>query len=238
MGTASSKTQILVIEDEPPLRRLLRTSLRAEGFEVTEAETAEKALALIASIKPDVAILDLGLPDMDGLDLIRSVRGNGIRLPVIVLSSRAGERSKVEALDLGADDYVTKPFGIAELVARIRAALRHRFHEEGSQPIFKIGDLTADLIRRIVTVNGEEVKLSPKEYDILRLLVQHAGKVLTHRFLMQEVWGAACDVQYLRIYVRQIRRKIEADPERPSYILTETGVGYRFRAQDEPPKPA
>jgi two-component system KDP operon response regulator KdpE len=236
MATASDKTPILVVDDEPPIRRLLRTSLTAEGFEVLEADTAEKALALIASGGPEIAILDLGLPDLDGLDVIRRVRASGSKLPIIVLSSRGEERGKVEALDLGADDYVTKPFGIAELVARIRTALRHRFFEQGSEPIFKSGDLSADLVRRVVTVKGEEVKLSPKEYDILRLLVLHAGKVLTHRFLMQEVWGAACDVQYLRIYVRQLRQKIETDPEYPTHILTETGVGYRLRVQDAPQK--
>jgi len=180
----------------------------------------------------------LGLPDQDGLDVIRSVRANGSKMPIIVLSSRAGERGKVEALDLGADDYVTKPFGIAELVARIRTALRHRFQEQGSEPVFKSGDLSVDLVRRIVTVKGEEVRLSPKEYEILRLLVVHAGKVLTHRFLMQEVWGPSCDVQYLRIYVRQLRHKIETDPESPAHILTETGVGYRLRVQDTAAKPA
>ena len=165
---------------------------------------------MIGDAKPDIAILDLGLPDLDGLDVIRGVRGTGSKMPIIVLSSRAGERGKVEALDLGADDYVTKPFGIAELVARIRTALRHSFQVQGSEPVFNSGDLSVDLVRRIVTVKGEEVKLSPKEYGILRLLVLHAGKVLTHRFLMQEVWGPSCDVQYLRIYVRQLRQKIEA----------------------------
>lgn len=235
MGAASDKTRVLVIDDEPPIRRLLRTSLSAEGFEVIEAESAGKALALAASAKPDVAILDLGLPDLDGLDVIRRVRASGLKMPIIVLSSRAGERGKVEALDLGADDYVTKPFGIAELVARIRTALRHRFQEQGSEPVFKSGDLAVDLVRRAVTVRGEEVKLSPKEYEILRLLVLHAGKVLTHRFLMQEVWGPSCDVQYLRIYVRQLRQKIEKEPESPAHILTETGVGYRLRVQDDGP---
>jgi two-component system, OmpR family, KDP operon response regulator KdpE len=232
MTAGGDRTRILVIDDEPPIRRLLRTSLNAEGFDVLEAENAEKALALIAGAKPDVAILDLGLPDLDGLDVIRKVRADGSKMPIIVLSSRAGERGKVEALDLGADDYVTKPFGIAELVARIRTAIRHRFQQEGSEPAFRSGDLSVDLVRRIVTVKGEEVKLSPKEYDILRLLVLHAGKVLTHRFLMQEVWGPSCDVQYLRIYVRQLRQKIEAEPERPAHILTETGVGYRLRVVD------
>jgi two-component system, OmpR family, KDP operon response regulator KdpE len=234
MGAGSDKTRILVIDDEPPIRRLLRTSLNAEGFEVLEAETAAKALSLIASSSPDVAILDLGLPDLDGLDIIRKVRADGSKMPIIVLSSRAGEHGKVEALDLGADDYVTKPFGIAELVARIRTALRHRFQEEGREPLFKSGNLSVDLVRRIVTVKGEEVKLSPKEYDILRLLVLHAGKVLTHRFLMQEVWGPSCDVQYLRIYVRQLRQKIELEPENPAHIQTETGVGYRLRVADQP----
>ncbi len=237
MTAAGDKTRVLVIDDEPPIRRLLRTSLGAEGFEVLEAETGEEALAMIGAAKPDVAILDLGLPGLDGLDVIRGVRATGSKMPIIVLSSRSGERGKVEALDLGADDYVTKPFGIAELVARIRTALRHSFQAQGSEPVFNSGDLSVDLVRRIVTVKGAEVKLSPKEYGILRLLVLHAGKVLTHRFLMQEVWGASCDVQYLRIYVRQLRQKIEPGPEAPAHILTETGVGYRLRVRNSEPKP-
>ena len=150
-------------------------------------------------------------------------------MPIIVLSSRSDERGKIEALDLGADDYVTKPFGIGELVARIRAALRHRLQEEGAEPVFTSGDLSVDLMRRLVSVAGSEVKLSPKEYDILRLLVVHAGKVLTHRMIMQEVWGAGGDVRYLRIYIRQLRQKLETNPERPAHIVTETGVGYRLR---------
>jgi two-component system, OmpR family, KDP operon response regulator KdpE len=237
MTVAGDKTRVLVIDDEPPIRRLLRTSLGAEGFEVLEAENGEDALVMIGAAKPDVAILDLGLPDLDGLDVIRGVRASGSKMPIIVLSSRAGERGKVEALDLGADDYVTKPFGIAELVARIRTALRHSFQVQGSEPVFHSGDLSVDLVRRIVTVKGEEVKLSPKEYGILRLLVLHAGKVLTHRFLMQEVWGPSCDVQYLRIYVRQLRQKIEAGREAPAHILTETGVGYRLRVWNSEANP-
>ena len=229
----SDRTPLLVVDDEPPIRRLLRTSLGAEGFEVIEADSAEKALTAIEARKPEIVILDLGLPDQDGLDVIRRIRGSGSKLPIVVLSSRGDERGKVEALELGADDYVTKPFGIAELVARIRTALRHRFQEQGGEPLFKSGPLQVDLVRRVVTVNGEEVKLSPKEYDILRLLVLHAGKVLTHRFIMQQVWGAGCDVQYLRIYVRQLRQKIEKDPERPSLIMTETVVGYRLRVQGD-----
>ena len=150
----------------------------------------------------------------------------------MVLSSRGDEAGKVQALDLGADDYMTKPFGMEELLARMRAAVRHQLQIQGERPIFRIGDLSVDLVRRIVTVRGEEVKLSPKEYDLLRVLVQHAGKVLTHKFLLSELWDALTDTQYLRVYVRQLRQKIEADPERPQYLLTETGIGYRMRASD------
>ncbi|MGB3833325.1 MAG: response regulator transcription factor [Mesorhizobium sp.] len=220
---------ILVVDDEPPIRRLLRTSLSSQGFGVVEAADGREAAEQIRRSSPDLVILDLGLPDMSGLDLIRTIRAGGSSLPILVLSSRSDERGKVEALDLGADDYVTKPFGTAELFARIRAALRHRLQQQGEQPVFRSGDLSVDLVRRIVRVRGAEVKLSPKEYDILRMLVANAGKVLTHRMLMNEVWGGETDVQYLRIYIRQLRHKIEADPERPRHILTETGVGYRLQ---------
>ena len=220
---------ILVVDDEPPIRRLLRASLSSQGFGVVEAADGREAAEQIRRSSPDLVILDLGLPDMSGLDLIRTVRAGGSSLPILVLSSRSDERGKVEALDLGADDYVTKPFGTAELFARIRAALRHRLQQQGEQPVFRSGDLSVDLVRRIVRVRGAEVKLSPKEYDILRMLVANAGKVLTHRMLMNEVWGGETDVQYLRIYIRQLRHKIEADPERPRHILTETGVGYRLQ---------
>ena len=224
----SAGVPILVVEDDPAIRRLLRTSLGAQGFQVVEAFHSETALALIASERPEVVLLDLGLPDIDGMEIIRRLRASGDNTPIIVVSSRGDERGKIEALDLGADDYVTKPFGMAELVARIRTALRHRVQEQGAEPIFKSGDLIVDLTRRRVTRRGEEVKLSPKEYDILRMLVIHAGKVLTHRMMMQEVWGGAGDVQYLRIYIRQLRHKLEGDPGRPALILTETGVGYRL----------
>jgi two-component system KDP operon response regulator KdpE len=223
-----SAAAILVVDDEPPIRRLLRTSLASQGFQVSEAADGRSALGEIERSHPDLVILDLGLPDMDGAEVIRTLRDGGNAVPILVLSSRADEKGKVEALDLGADDYVTKPFGTAELFARIRAALRHRLQQQGEQPIFRSGDLEVDLVRRIVRVRGEEVKLTPKEYDILRILVAHAGKVLTHRMLMSEVWGGETDVQYLRIYVRQLRQKIETDPEQPRYILTETGVGYRL----------
>jgi two-component system, OmpR family, KDP operon response regulator KdpE len=169
---------------------------------------------------------------MQGLDLLRMLRGRNESVPIVVLSSRGDEAGKVQALDFGADDYVTKPFGMDELLARMRAALRHQLQVHGERPVFRLGDLSVDLVRRIVKLRDDEVKLSPKEYDLLRLLVQHAGKVLTHKFLLRELWNELTDAQYLRVYVRQLRQKIEADPERPQYILTETGIGYRLRAPD------
>jgi two-component system, OmpR family, KDP operon response regulator KdpE len=224
--------KVLIVDDEPAIRRFLRTSLTAQGYVIIEADNAKEALAMLSRNRVDVLVLDLGLPDLDGLDVLKQVRASGADVPVIVLSSRADEAGKVAALDLGADDYVTKPFGIDELLARIRAALRHRLQQHGEKPVFKAGDLTVDLVRRLVTMRGEEVKLTPREYDLLRLLVGHAGKVLTHKFILREVWGAESDVQYLRIYIRALRQKIESAPERPHYILTEQGVGYRLRVQD------
>jgi two-component system KDP operon response regulator KdpE len=229
MRVASPK--ILVVDDEPPIRKLLRMGLTSQGYEVIDAPNGKVALNLLAS-RPDLVILDLGLPDIDGLDLLRRIRHHQANLPIVVLSSRGDEAGKVAALDLGADDYVTKPFGMEELFARMRAALRHQIQEHGERPIFTIGDLSVDLVRRIVKVADKEVRLSPKEYDLLRLLVQHAGKVLTHRFLLQELWQEPTDPQYLRVYVRQLRRKIETDPERPQVIATETGIGYRLRAPE------
>jgi two-component system KDP operon response regulator KdpE len=202
-----------------------------EGYETLEAADGKAGLALLAS-NPDVVILDLGLPDMDGLALLKAIRARNERVPVVVLSSRGDEAGKVQALDLGADDYVTKPFGMAELLARMRAALRHQLQVQGERPVFRVGDLSVDLVRRVVKRGGESVKLSPKEYDLLRLLVQHAGRVLTHRFLLTELWDPNTDPQYLRVYVRQLRQKIEDDPERPQILLTETGVGYRLRAPE------
>lgn len=224
--------RILVVDDEPAIRRFLRTSLGAQGYDVLEAENGAEALGMLRRNAVDLLVLDLGLPDMDGTDVISNLRGTGSSMPIVVLSVRADEPGKVRALDLGADDYVTKPFGMDELIARIRAALRHRLQQEGERPLFRAGDLSVDLVRRIVTVRGQEVKLTPREYDLLRLLVQHAGKVLTHRFILREVWGTETDVQYLRIYVRTLRQKIEANPEQPELILTEQGVGYRLRAAD------
>ncbi|AWJ82376.1 DNA-binding response regulator (plasmid) [Azospirillum sp. TSH58] len=232
MRSDSLPLRVLVVDDEPPIRRFLRTTLSAQGYDIAEAEDGAGALEAVRRRPPDLLVLDLGLPGIGGLEVIRRLRADGVAAPIIVLSSRADEAGKVEALDLGADDYVTKPFGMDELLARIRAALRHRLQQQGERPLFRSGDLAVDLVRRIVTVRGAEVKLSPREYDLLRLLVAHAGKVLTHRFILKEVWGADTDVQYLRIYIRQLRQKIEAEPERPSHILTETGVGYRLRAPD------
>ena len=179
---------------------------------------------------PALIILDLGLPDIQGHELLRMIRGRNDSVPIVVLSSRGDEAGKVQALDLGADDYLTKPFGMDELLARMRAALRHQLQVHGERPVFRTGDLSVDLVRRIVKVGEQDVKLSPKEYELLRVLVQHAGKVLTHRFLLKELWDELTDAQYLRVYVRQLRQKIEADPERPQFVLTETGIGYRLRA--------
>lgn len=224
----NSSVRILIVDDEPPIRKLLRVGLSAQDYAVSEAMNAKVAMEMVASEKPDLVVLDLGLPDMSGHDLLARWRGEGMTLPVVILSSRTDEAGIVKALELGADDYLTKPFGMNELGARIRVALRHRLQVQGEKPIFQTGDLTVDLVRRIVKVAGNEVKLSPKEYEILRILVQHAGKVLTHRFLLEQVWDGLTDVQYLRVYVRQLRQKIEEIPDQPRYILTETGVGYRL----------
>ncbi len=227
-----SEPCVLVVDDEPAIRRLLRTSLGAQSWRVLEAASAAEALAAVAKGGIDVMLLDLGLPDADGTGVIRALRAAGSALPVIVLSVRDDERGKVAALDLGADDYVTKPFGMAELVARLRAALRHGLQQEGTPPAFISGDLAVDLVRRVVTRGGADVHLSPREWDILRLLVAHAGRVLTHRHILGKLWGAQGDVQQLRVFVRQLRHKLEADPERPVHIITETGVGYRLVVHD------
>jgi len=228
---SAAPVRVLVVDDEPPIRKLLRMGLTAQGYQILEAPNAKTALDLLREM-PDLIILDLGLPDAHGHDLLRTIRARNESVPIVVLSSRGDEAGKVQALDLGADDYVTKPFGMDELLARMRAALRHQLQTHGERPIFRVGDLSVDLVRRIVKVGEREVKLSPKEYDLLRVLVQHAGKVLTHKFLLGELWDDLTDAQYLRVYVRQLRQKIESDPERPQYILTETGIGYRMRAPD------
>jgi two-component system KDP operon response regulator KdpE len=228
---SAAPLRVLVVDDEPPIRKLLRMGLTAQGYQTLEAANGKAALDLLKET-PDLIILDLGLPDTLGHDLLRTIRARNEGVPIIVLSSRGDEASKVQALDLGADDYVTKPFGMDELLARMRAALRHQLQTHGERPVFRVGDLSVDLVRRIVRLGTKGVKLSPKEYDLLRVLVQHAGKVLTHKFLLGELWDDLTDAQYLRVYVRQLRQKIETDPEQPQFILTETGIGYRLRAPD------
>jgi len=228
---SAAPLRVLVVDDEPPIRKLLRMGLTAQGYQVLEAPNGKAALDLLDQ-SPNLIILDLGLPDMQGHELLKSIRSRNDSVPIVILSSRDDEAGKVQALDSGADDYVTKPFGMDELLARMRAALRHQLQVHGERPVFRLGELSVDLVRRIVKVGEREIKLSPKEYDLLRVLVQHAGKVLTHRFLLHELWDDLTDAQYLRVYVRQLRQKVEADPERPTYILTETGVGYRLRAPE------
>jgi two-component system, OmpR family, KDP operon response regulator KdpE len=223
--------KILTIEDEAEIRRFLRVSLSHHGFRLVEAETGASGVLHAAQQQPDLIVLDLGLPDMDGLDVIRQVR-EWSRIPIIVLSARGQEREKVTALDAGADDYLTKPFGIGELLARIRVALRHTFSGDRSagEPVFAVDRLKVDLARRQVFVAGAEVHFTPTEYRLLTTLVKHAGKVITHRQLLKEVWGpdSVYETHYLRVYMAQLRQKIEADPARPRYLLTEPGVGYRL----------
>jgi two-component system, OmpR family, KDP operon response regulator KdpE len=226
--------RVLIVDDEPQIRRFLRTSLSAHGYQVLEASGGQEALVRLATEPPDVVLLDLGLPDLDGLDVTHRIR-EWSQVPIIVLSVRGQEGDKIAALDGGADDYVTKPFGLGELLARLRAALRHRLQSQVDAPVFQSGGLRVDLARRVVTVDGGEVKLTPKEYEVLRVLVIHAGKVLTHQHLLREVWGpvAVEATQYLRVYIGQLRQKLEADPAQPRYLLTEPGVGYRLRLADD-----
>lgn len=225
--------RVLIVDDEPQIRRFLRTSLSAHGYRVVEASCGREAIALTTTERPELLLLDLGLPDMDGLEVIRRLR-EWSTVPIIVISVRGQEAEKIAALDGGADDYVTKPFGMGELLARLRAALRHRLQAEVEEPLFRSGALSVDLLRRVVSVEGREVKLTPKEYDLLRTLVTHAGKVVTHQYLLREVWGPGSlyETHYLRVYIGQLRQKIEPDPAQPRYILTEPGVGYRLRVDE------
>ncbi|MBF0851685.1 MULTISPECIES: response regulator [Gluconobacter] len=223
-----SDPSVLIVDDEPAIRRLLRTSLVSQSWRVTEARTGEMALNMATEVLPDIVVLDLGLPDMDGVEVLRRLRRTHPTLPVVILSVRDDEREKVAALEAGADDYVTKPFSMAELIARMRNALRHALQQEGTIPLFVSGDVTVDLVRRQIFRGEGEIRLSPREWDILRMLVRYAGRVLTHQTIMSQLWGATGDVQQLRVYIRQIRQKIEIDPERPRLIITETGVGYRM----------
>jgi two-component system KDP operon response regulator KdpE len=222
--------RVLVVDDERPIRRFLRASLSAHGYAVYEAATGREALSSVLADRPDLIILDLGLPDMDGIEVTRQLR-EWSQIPIIILSVREEEADKVQALDAGADDYLTKPFGSGELMARIRVAMR-RATQPSEEPIVEIGDLKVDLERRLVTVAGEAVVLTPTEYDVLRALAQHAGKVLTHRQLLRQVWGVGYETEMhlLRVNVSNLRRKIEPDPTRPRYVVTEPGVGYRLWA--------
>jgi two-component system, OmpR family, KDP operon response regulator KdpE len=225
---------ILVIEDEPPIRRFLRTALTAHGYKYVEAATAKEGLAQATTRQPDLIILDLGLPDQDGLEVVRQMR-EWTALPIIILSVRGQESDKITALDAGADDYLTKPFGVGELLARIRVILRHvaRAGRKPDEPLFAVGELQVDLENRQVFVDKAEVHLTPIEYRLLATLIRYAGKVVTHRQLLNEVWGPGYtgESQYLRVYMTQLRHKLEADPARPRYLTTEIGVGYRLKVE-------
>jgi two-component system, OmpR family, KDP operon response regulator KdpE len=225
---------VVLIEDEAPIRRFLRITITSEGYALHEAATGTEGLLTAASWPPDLVILDLGLPDMDGLEVIRRLR-EWTAVPILVLSARGQEQDKIAALDAGADDYVSKPFGAGELLARMRVALRHlaQVGRDGGEVEFAVGELRVDLLRRQVQVGGRDVRLTPTEYKLLTALVRHAGKVLTHRHLLREVWGphSVEQAHYVRVYMAQLRRKIEGDPARPRYLVSEPGVGYRLRAE-------
>jgi two-component system KDP operon response regulator KdpE len=223
------KTLILIVEDDPQIRRFLRATLTAEGYSYFEALTASEGIQHANSRRPDLIVLDLGLPDRDGLDVIRHVRAWS-QMPIVVLSARGQEEDKIAALDLGADDYVAKPFGVGELLARIRAALRRSVRAVPEGPLLRFGRVEVDLDKRLVTVAGIEAHLTPNEYRLLEVLLKYPGKVLTHRQLLNEVWGPNHleQAQYLRVYIAQLRRKLESDPARPKHLQTEPGIGYRL----------
>jgi len=231
MAKANHLPRLLVVDDEPAIQRFLTTALDNGEFSLYQAENGRAALTAAVAVNPDVILLDLGLPDMDGVEVIERIR-QWSQVPIIVLSVRDRETDKVRALDTGADDYLTKPFGVGELLARIRATLR-RSQPPSADPVYRIDDLEVDLARRRVLLRGEEVGLTPTEYDVLRLLITNAGKVLTHRQILKQLWGAAYLDQphILRVNVSNLRHKLEKDPSRPRYILTETGVGYRFKEE-------
>jgi two-component system KDP operon response regulator KdpE len=227
---ADAKPTILLVEDERQMRKLVTISLKANEYEVIDAETGEEGVRQAAAYTPDLVLLDLGLPDIDGFNVIKRIR-EWSTMPIIVISASGQEEKKVEALDHGADDYLTKPFGAAELMARIRVALRHSARGPDSTAVVRIGDVVVDLERRVVEVRDEEVHLTPIEYKLLTVLAKHAGMVMTHRQLLEQVWGPghAHQMQYLRVYMTQLRHKLEKDPARPRYLLTEPGVGYRLK---------
>ncbi|MBC2775173.1 response regulator [Rhizobium sp. AQ_MP] len=228
-----NQSRILVVDDEPQIQRFLKPSLSAAGYEVVEAATGAEALKAVATQAPDLVILDLGLPDMDGKEVIASLRGWS-DIPIVILSARDRESEKIAALDLGADDYIEKPFGIGELTARIRTALRHRGRRDAIPTIMEIDGLTIDPVKRLVSRGSEALHLTPKEYDLLLLLARHAGRVVTHRTLLTSIWGPAHgdDLHYLRVFIGQLRQKIERDPTQPRIVRTEPSVGYRMAEQD------
>jgi two-component system KDP operon response regulator KdpE len=228
------EASVLVVDDEPQIRKFLRLGLEGHGYAVLEARSADSALRLAVAEQPDLVVLDLGLPDRDGFEVLRELR-EWSQVPVLILSVRSREGEKVRAFELGADDYVVKPFGMAELLARINAALRRRSERRSPEPVFRVGGLEVDLALRIVRVDEVDVKLSPKQYRLLQILVSNAGKVITHRQLLSDVWGAAHaeDIQYLRVFIRKLRSRLEADPARPRYLITELGVGYRLRTPEQ-----
>lgn len=229
---AKTDPVIIVIEDDPPIRRFLRTGLSTQGFSVFEADNGKQGLVEAGVRKPDLVILDLGLPDMDGVDVIKAIRAWSA-MPIIVLSARSSEQHKIDALDAGADDYLTKPFGIGELLARIRVALRHSIRpmEQAQTDVFINANLKVDLLNRLVSIDDKEIHLTPIQYRLLAVLVKHAGKVLTHQQILKEVWGPSYqeNAHYLRIYMSQLRQKLEIDPTQPKFLLTESGVGYRLK---------
>jgi len=227
------KSTVLIIEDEPPIRKLLTIMLEGKGYKVVECDNGKEGTRLAASVKPDLILVDLGLPDMDGKEVVEAIRGWS-QVPIIVLSAREAEQDKVAALDLGADDYLVKPFGMDELLARIRVALRHAARlNAAEEPVLTFDALTIDRARRRVLLQGREVHLTPTEYELLQVLASHAGKVLTHQMILRKVWGpnSEQDLPTLRVFITQLRRKVEPDPSRPSYILTEPGIGYRFQGR-------
>lgn len=228
---SGNEPRILVVDDEQPIRRFLQTSLTANSYTVFEATTGQEALTAVVNHRPDVIILDLGLPDMDGLEITKLLR-EWTQIPIIILSVRGQEMDKIAALDAGADDYLTKPFGVGELMARLRVVLR-RMAQPGDEPVFTTNSLTIDLARRLVTLAGQEIQLTPTEYDLLRVLVTHAGRVLTHQQLLRQVWGMGYEneVHMLRVNISNLRHKLERNPARPQYIITEPGVGYRMRVE-------
>ena len=229
---AKTDPVIIVIEDDPSIRRFLRTSLSTHGFNVFDADTGKQGIVEVGVRKPDLLILDLGLPDMDGVEVIKAIRAWSA-VPIIILSARSSEQQKIDALDVGADDYLTKPFGFGELMARIRVALRHstRPQEQNQSHVFITENLKVDLINRVVSIDDQEIHLTPIQYRLLTVLLKHAGKVLTHQQILKEVWGPSFEenAHYLRIYMSQLRQKLEADPTQPKFLLTESGVGYRLK---------